>query len=171
MRERVVKFGPQGILLGIETLPDGLASDSVLPAVILLNAGVVHRVGPHRMTVNLARRLAGAGFPALRYDRSGLGDSVPRSRGTATGAAIADAQAAMDFLDKGSRLGRFVLGGLCSGADNSVRVALVDKRVVGIILLDPFGYRTLRFYVERIRQRGSDPGSPYSATRGAASGE
>jgi len=158
LKERVVTFGPDSILVGIETLPAEDRNDPNLPAVVLLNAGVVHRTGPHRMTVRLARRLAEAGFHVLRYDRSGLGDSLPRSTGNSTGAAIADGQAAMDYLADTSGRKRFVFGGLCSGADNSLKIALVDKRVVGMILLDPFGYRTPRFYLQRFQARGADLG-------------
>jgi hypothetical protein len=156
LKERVVAFGPESSLIGIETLP---VEDRValgLPAVILLNAGVVHRIGPHRNMVKLARRLASAGFHVLRFDFSGRGDSRPRSHGTPAGAVIADGQAAMDLLAASAGHSRFVFGGLCSGADNSVRVALVDRRVVGTILLDPFGYRTPRFYLQRFQDRGGD---------------
>lgn len=159
LKERAVRFGPGARLVGIETLPAEGRDDPSLPAVILLNAGVVHRVGPHRMTVYLARRLAESGFHVLRYDRSGLGDSQPRPCGKATGAAIADGQAAMDYLAATSGRRRFVFGGLCSGADNSIKVALVDKRVVGTILLDPFGYPTPRFYLERFQAKGADLGA------------
>ncbi len=158
LKERVVTFGPGSILIGIETWPSDDRAKANLPAVILLNAGVVHRVGPHRMTVTLARRLAQAGFHVLRYDRSGLGDSQPRARGNAADAAVADGQAAMDHLTATTGRNLFVFGGLCSGADNSVNVALADKRVAGMILLDPFGYRTPRFYLQRFRDRGGDLG-------------
>lgn len=166
LRERVATFGPAPGLVGVETLPfengdqpnlTGARSD--LPAVVLLNAGVVHRIGPHRLTVTLARHLAEAGFHVLRYDVSGLGDSPSRSGGSRMGVAIADAQAAMDYLTRSSGHRRFIVGGLCSGADNSVRVGLVDKRVVGMILLDPYAYRTARFYVERLLKKCQEQSS------------
>jgi hypothetical protein len=157
LKERVVAFGPEASLIGIETLPAEDRADARLPGVILLNAGVVHRIGPHRMTVMLARRLAREGFHVLRFDSSGRGDSSPRSRGTPAGAIIADGQAAMDLLSERAGCTRFVFGGLCSGADNSVKIALIDKRVVATILLDPYGYRTPRFYLQRLRDRAADP--------------
>lgn len=154
--ERVVAFGPNSALIGVETLPEKGQTDPNLPGVILLNAGVVHRIGPHRMTVTLARRLAELGFPVLRFDSSGRGDSSPRERGTPAGAIIADGQAAMDLLSGSAGCSRFIFGGLCSGADNSVKIALADKRVVGAILLDPYGYRTARFYLQRLQNRSAD---------------
>jgi hypothetical protein len=154
--ERVVAFGPNSALIGVETLPEKGQADPNLPGVILLNAGVVHRIGPHRMTVTLARRLAELGFHVLRFDSSGRGDSSPRERGTPAGAIIADGQAAMDLLWARAGCARFVFGGLCSGADNSVKIALADKRVVGAILLDPYGYRTPRFYLQHLQDRSVD---------------
>ena len=52
-------------------------------AVILLNAGMVQRMGPYRGGVQLARSLAGGGFPVFRFDQSGLGAEVIARRGMA----------------------------------------------------------------------------------------
>jgi hypothetical protein len=48
------------------------------PAVmfVLLNAGAVHRQGPFRLYVHLARRLAALGFSCVRFDQPGIGDSL-----------------------------------------------------------------------------------------------
>ena len=56
----------------------------------------------------------------------------------------------MDFVT--SKLGtrRFLLGGLCSGADISHQVALSDDRVVGMIALDAIAYPRLGYYVRRV---------------------
>jgi hypothetical protein len=135
---------------------------------VLLNAGVVHRIGPHRLTVRLARRFARAGYVAFRFDLAGLGDSRARSGTSYETTAIEDVRAAMDHVQKATKTDRFILGGLCSGADNSVRVALVDQRVAGIALLDPYAYRTpgfyLRHYLARVGRLRSWTGA---ARRGA----
>jgi dienelactone hydrolase len=160
-----VTFGPGQGLLGIETRavaqPAGAhpaTATSVRPAVVLLNAGFVYRVGPHRMTVNLARRFARAGYHAFRFDATGLGDSRPR-RGTTRDAVeavvVEDIRAAMDHMQKASGATHFILGGLCAGADNSLRAALVDPRVSAIALLDPYAYRTPGFYFRHYRARAS----------------
>ena len=153
MSERVMQFGPGQALVGIETPSAPGENDRKQPTWVFLNAGIVHRVGPHRLTVNLARRIAGAGFPALRFDLSGLGDSSPRSAATFQQAAIQDIRDAMDHLEHTTEASRFVLCGLCSGADNSVRAALVDPRIVGIALLDPYVYRTMGFCLRRRLQQ------------------
>lgn len=124
------------------------------PVVLFLNAGVIHRVGPHRLHVNLARRLADRGITSLRLDLSGIGDSrsVPGSLSFRQ-SAVADTRAAMDQL--GAELGatRFVVFGLCSGADNALTTAEVDPRVTGIIVLDPPAYVTPRAQARRLAGR------------------
>jgi pimeloyl-ACP methyl ester carboxylesterase len=154
IRERPVTFGQGQALVGVETRavePPGATNDKPpRPAVVLLNAGFVYRVGPHRLTVNLARRFARAGYHAFRFDSGGLGDSRPRPGTSKEGheaVVIEDIRAALDHMQKATGTNRFILGGLCAGADNSLRVALVDQRVVGLALLDPYAYRTPRFYV------------------------
>lgn len=152
--ERVAVLGPNK-LIGIETLAAGPPSAAGLPAVILLNAGVVHRVGPHRVTVNLARRLAEAGHAVLRFDQAGVGDSRPRAAGVSyLESVIDDVRQAMNHLEKATGARRFILGGICSGADNSLRAALVEPRVAGIALLDPYAYRTAGYYLRQAMTRG-----------------
>src|SRR5690606_3214765 len=119
--ERAIALGVEANLIGILSEPEGALPASASPTrtprpvVIFLNAGVLHRVGPHRLHVNLARRLAARGLSSLRLDLSGIGDSrsVPGSLAFRD-SAVADARAAMDQL--GAELGaqRFILFGLCS---------------------------------------------------------
>jgi pimeloyl-ACP methyl ester carboxylesterase len=159
VKEQAVLFGPGQILLGIESRPAPEARAAGRPAVILLNAGVVHRVGPHRLTVHVARRLAAAGFHVLRFDMAGLGDSA-RRKGSAPyqERAVQDVRDAMELVQQATGIDRFILGGLCSGADNSLRTAVADTRVAGIALLDPYAYRTPEFYVRRFLSRAREPG-------------
>lgn len=136
MREQVLRFGKSKSLVGILTDPPaGAAAD--LPAFVLLNAGLVHRVGPHRMFVQMARNLAAMGFVVLRFDHSGIGDSKVREDNLPfEQSAISETQEAMNCLSalRGSK--RFVLVGLCSGTFTSFRTARSDSRVVGAVLLN-----------------------------------
>src|SRR5260370_9264518 len=76
MKEEAVQFGEAGSLIGIvATSPEANAKNS---AVILLNPGIVHRVGPGGIYVTIARPLAARGFAALRFYFSGIGDSAVR---------------------------------------------------------------------------------------------
>jgi hypothetical protein len=156
MSERVVLFGQRRTLVGTLTpAGDGGASGV---AFVFMNAGVIGRVGPHRLNVKAARRVAGQGFPALRFDLSGLGDS--RAAAGTLGfeqQAIADLREAMDFLQGEVGARRFVLSGLCSGADNSYAAALADERVAGIMLFDPYAYPTLKTKLRLVATRLKKP--------------
>ncbi len=164
MSERIVQFGERRRLAGTLSLPDGSAHAL---GFVLLNAGVISRVGPQRLNVQLARALAGAGHAVLRFDLSGLGESAAAS-GTASfeQQAIADTIAAMDVLARETGVTRCVLFGLCSGADNAYASALVDERVHGLILLDPFAYATVESRLRAYGLRLLLPGAVGALGRG-----
>jgi hypothetical protein len=149
MKERPVLFGPTRSLSGILTEPAGGATG--LPAVLLLNAGVLHRVGPNRLSVTLARRLAALGLPVLRFDYSGLGESEPRRDAlTLEESMLAEGIEAMNFLATSGIAERFVPMGLCAGAEQSQRLAHADARVVGGVLIDGYAYRTPGYYLREL---------------------
>lgn len=141
-------------MIGVITEPDERVAHPGRPAVILLNAGLLHRIGPHRIYVNMARELARIGFFTLRVDLCGVGDSAPRADALpfAEGAVV-DVRRAMDHLAQQHGVDSFILGGLCSGADNTFHTAVVDERVTGMILLDWYAYRTGLFYVHHYGPR------------------
>jgi pimeloyl-ACP methyl ester carboxylesterase len=141
-------------LIGIFTKPEE-NSNRVRPAVVFLNAGLLHRIGPNRLYVRMAREMAAHGFSSLRFDLSGIGDSPPRTDGLPLrNAVLRDVLDALDFLSQKRELYSFILIGLCSGADLAFQVALADKRVVGVVLIDGLPYRTLRAYVYDQVSRG-----------------
>ncbi|NNF64653.1 MAG: hypothetical protein HKN07_10380, partial [Acidimicrobiia bacterium] len=89
-----------------------------------------------------------------RFDMAGVGDSelveggllyVERTR--------ADVVASMDALSERVDSRRFLLMGLCTGAYNAFRAALIDDRVVGCILLDGYSYPSIRSQIEHYRKR------------------
>src|SRR5438067_9975587 len=113
--ESVARFGEE--LLGIMTLPGRMAPGA--PACLLLNTGIMNRIGPHRLNVKIARGLDAAGVPSLRMDLSGLGDSPPaKAPLRADAQAVRDLQAAMDHVQQTLGIDRFVIFGLCSGGCN-----------------------------------------------------
>lgn len=125
-------------------------------ALVLFNAGMVQRSGPHRGSVQLARALAARGFAVLRFDQSGLGDSPvsTRTTGNRRGEELA---AALDLLAAETGARRFVVGGICSAADNAFRLAATEPRIDGLLMLDGLAYRTfgwwLRYLPPRLRPR------------------
>lgn len=156
LRERIVRFGPGEGLAGILSLPHEPSPGA--PYVVLINAGVVHRVGPNRLYVDIARRLAASGTAVLRFDLSGLGDSeVVSAATTAAEAAVMDIQAALDYLQQARQAQHFIVGGLCAGADYSMMAAFVDARIQGTILIDPSVERTARSRLIHVSRRLARP--------------
>jgi pimeloyl-ACP methyl ester carboxylesterase len=148
VHERVLMLGQRKSLLGILAENPTAASDATRPVIIILNAGIIHRVGPSRVHVALARRLAGLGYATLRFDLSGVGDSErsPEARAPLD-AALADIHEVLDSLAPIIQSRGTVLAGICSGADHAVIYAGSDPRVVGVVLVDPHIPRTRRYYL------------------------
>jgi hypothetical protein len=170
IRDEVLRFGPEGQLVGIVSHPGEPSTPQrakLHPALIILNAGVLHRIGPHRLHVQLARRIAARGIAGLRLDLGGIGDSMAASdAATFRDSAVADTRVAMAGLTTALGSERFVLFGVCSGADNSIATALVDDRVAGVILVDPPTYATRRSQVRELRRKLTERGGPrYIARR------
>lgn len=139
MNEQTVVFGSDCQLVGVLT-PAGDGASS-LPAVVLLNAGLTHHVGPNRLSVRLARELAELGFPALRFDFSGVGDSPPRRDTLAPEKSVfVETKEAMDYLERAHGHRRFVLLGMCSGATISYLAARSEPRVVGVAMINAQGH-------------------------------
>jgi hypothetical protein len=151
MRERVVTFGPGEVLVGVLTEPERLRPNA--SAVVMSNVGLNHRVGPQRVWVELARRLAEHGIPSLRFDASGLGDSAPRTELLGDiDRAVLDLDDALTWL-AGNVVDRFELVSLCSGTDIAHRVAVKDARVGSAVFLDGYSYETPRAIVHRVALR------------------
>ncbi len=146
MKEQAIQFGSPPRLLGILSRPPLIPPGT--PALLIPNTGFEHRVGPHRLHVHLCRALADAGFPTLRLDLSGLGDSPASSTD-----AVSDLQAAMDRLSQQGTAQHFGLIGLCSGANDAHLAALADPRVIGAAFIDHYCYPTARFRRNFWRER------------------
>jgi hypothetical protein len=150
MKERALRIGRPTPLIGVATEPE--AFDAGKPVVIILNSGIMHHVGACRLSVKLARAIAAKGLLAVRFDYSGIGDSEPR-RGSESFDEISPRECGevMDYIEKTRGARRFILYGLCSGADASYNTALVDARVIAIAQIDAYCYPTARYYYEYYR--------------------
>jgi len=120
----------------------GVLSHSV-PAwdigLIVVVGGPQYRVGSHRQFVLLARVLANAGYPCLRFDHRGMGDSEGHPH--AFDDLDADIGAAIHALQtRMPKIRRFVLWGLCDAASAILmyRARSRDERVAGMVLLNPW---------------------------------
>ena len=166
MKETALLFGDRKSLVGVVTEPS-CRPDPERPAVLFLNAGVLHRVGPNRLHVRLARELATEGFVSMRFDFSGLGDSRPRADATSFAeAAVAETRQAMDVLAASHGARSFLLGGMCSGADNALRAAGHDPRVAGAVLIEPHSVPGPGFLLYSYRRKLLNPASWWRLLRG-----
>ena len=155
IHETLLPIGRDRTLVAIASQPrTGFAR----PAVVLVNAGVIHRVGPHRLHVRLARRLAEAGHLAVRMDLSGIGDSDPLpERLSFRASSVADIRTAADHLTTAASTAAIIVFGICSGADNALAAAEADPRIVGLVLVDPPCYATPGSRNRALRARLRDP--------------
>jgi alpha-beta hydrolase superfamily lysophospholipase len=166
--EEPMIFGAGDALFGILTRPPEELRDRERPAILLLSAGTVHRIGPHRFYVTLARRWARLGFHVLRVDLSGIGDSAAGEDCPENlcypDSGIADVQAAMNALQDSLGVRRFVLAGLCSGGDLTFQTGMRDRRVAGAVIINPRtfcvhdlelveNYKRARFYFDSLLDR------------------
>jgi len=140
MSEEVVKFGHGNSLVGIVHSAPDVEHPRAMLGVVLLNSGILHRVGPARLYVQLARRLAALGVVVLRFDLSGIGDSGARLDGMPWfDSSLQETRQAMDLLARTRGISAFVVGGVCSGAVAALNGALADRRVVGALLVNTQG--------------------------------
>ena len=125
-------------MLGIVSLP-AAGTPTQRTGVVIVVGGAQYRVGSHRQFVQLARFLSAAGFPVLRFDLPGMGDSpgeLPAFEDTAPHLAAA----INGFQRQHPGVERVVLWGLCDGASASLLYvdATHDPRIAGLALLNPW---------------------------------
>lgn len=151
MKESCCQFGAERQLAGILTEPENPKRGA---AVALVSAGITPKFGPFRLYAELARRLARDGFRTLRFDLGGIGDSgQPYADEALEKRTELELSAALDYLCRRFELSRITLAGLCSGAEDSLRHAEKDARVDGVVMIDPFAYRTPGFAWRHLRYR------------------
>lgn len=152
--EQSFAFGADRGLVGTLTLPSHSDASGAPQGLLLFNAGVLPRTGPHRMNVKLARRVAAFGIATLRFDLHGHGDSARASGRLGYYEQVdSDLREAMDELAERSGARQFAILGFCSGAYPALRAALADTRINAVLLYDGFAYPTLRATLRRYRMR------------------
>jgi len=135
---------PFGRLFGVLAEPVDAPPAGV--CAVLLNAGGIHRIGPSRLWVELARRWAAKGVATLRLDVEGIGDADGDATRYHAPASFYDAAlleqvlASLDALEARGLPARFALMGLCAGATWSFQAALHDPRVVAALMINLWSF-------------------------------
>jgi pimeloyl-ACP methyl ester carboxylesterase len=129
-------------LFGIASLPAHGATPS--QAVLLINAGAQHHIGPSRMYVTLARRWAQAGTLVLRLDLSGVGDSPTRNDARHNDVyspfAADEVIAVARHVRREWRLRHCHVAGLCSGAYHGFKAAVSGAMVDNAVIINPLTF-------------------------------
>jgi pimeloyl-ACP methyl ester carboxylesterase len=111
--------------------------------IVLLNAGAVPRVGPNRLHVPLARRLAARGALVLRVDLSGIGDSAPRpgcpENVVYSEQAVRDVAAAVAWVRR-QGAPQVAVVGLCSGAYHAFKAAVAGEPIDTVVPINPLTF-------------------------------
>jgi len=145
MREHAVSFGASGNLSGILCEPQRPIAGA--PAALMWNVGIHHRVGAFRIWVDLARKLAAAGFTSLRFVLSGMGDSEVRRGAPEDVERKEDLDEAMAFMTKRTGVSTFAPIAFCSGIDQLHSLGLRDERIVAMGYIEGYAWRTRGFYL------------------------
>ncbi len=113
------------------------AAEATLGVVVVVAGGPQYRAGAHRQFVNLGRHLARDGYPVLRFDLRGMGDSSGTHQGFEQ--SDADIRAAVDaLLQQRPGLREVVLVGECESASGILFYAWRDPRVSDAVLINPW---------------------------------
>jgi len=141
IRETPIEFDfEHDRLAGVLTEP--VSADDADLCVVLLNPGAVRHIGPQRMWVEAARRWGALGVSTLRFDIVAVGDSDGDGSSYPDRGAFqrlefaAQVTAALDELERRGAPGRFLVGGVCSGAYWGLHAGLADERVRGLLLVN-----------------------------------
>lgn len=105
--------------------------------ILVLVGGPQYRVGSHRQFVLMARRWAAAGYPVMRFDYRGMGDSPGEPRSFED--VDLDLRSALDaFFASVSGLSGVVVFGLCDAAAAALMYCRSDPRLSGLMLANPW---------------------------------
>jgi exosortase A-associated hydrolase 1 len=158
IKEEALEFLCQGqSLLGVLHAPQPPSRGT---GIVVVVGGPQYRVGSHRQFVSMSRGFAAAGFPVLRFDYRGMGDSEGEAPGFDN--VGDDIRAAIDaFLHARPELSGVVLLGLCDAASASLIYGGSDERVAGMLLLNPWVRTPVgqakanlqHYYAKRLLQR------------------
>lgn len=133
--ERALTFPCAGEHLVGVLSPSRAARSDV--GVVVIVGGPQYRAGSHRQFALLARRLASAGYPSLRFDVRGMGDASGDFPGFES-VGLDIAAAAQALRAEVPEVRRVVLWGLCDAASAALMEADGLPSIAGIVACNPW---------------------------------
>nr|WP_277991122.1 hydrolase 1, exosortase A system-associated [Sphingomonas panni] len=118
-----------------ETLAGTLDVASGTTGLLIVSGGNELRIGAHRGQALLAAAIAAAGYPVLRFDRRGIGDSTGRNDGFRSSAP--DIAAAAAALREQTGITRMVAFGNCDAA-TALALFHAQARIDRLVLANPW---------------------------------
>jgi pimeloyl-ACP methyl ester carboxylesterase len=132
---RPVRFSAGGRqLAGMLHLPEGACRE---PGVVFCNAFGDERRSSALTMARLARSVAGRGFPVLRFDYWGCGDSPGEFADATVQTQLEDIRSAVGFLREETSAKSVCLLGLRFGATLAVRAADDEPACAALVLVQP----------------------------------
>ena len=129
----------------LHRVPDGVRSREI--GIVLINAGPTDRAGPHRLYIKLARRLSAMGYPVLRFDPRGTGESQGYCSAVVEtkpmieffsiitqGLWVPDTRMAIDHMISQTGCRSVILAGHCGGALTALAAGHDHAAVSALIL-------------------------------------
>lgn len=126
-------------------------------ALVMVVGGPQVRTGAHRMFTRMARHFAAQGFPVLRFDLRGMGDS--QGERAPFDSIDEEISAAIDALRVSlAPSTRIVLFGLCDGASAATLYVrrCPEAKVEGLVLLNPWARDALSLARTRLQHHYKD---------------
>jgi dienelactone hydrolase len=146
VRETALRLDPGGLLFGIVSEPAAPAGPRAASptAIVLLNSGAVHHVGPCGLYVSFARQWASQGDVVIRVDLSGIGESRTRpgepENVVYSSRAQEDIAAVLEFIR--ARYGPVDCHamGICSGGYHGFKAAVAGQPLRGVVAINPLTF-------------------------------
>jgi alpha/beta superfamily hydrolase len=94
-----------------------LSPDAKSTFILMLHGWSGYRTGPHQMQTRAARHFTRMGFPVLRFDFAGRGDSDGATELATLATMKDDVESALDWIKSTFPQHKIILSGLCSGCE------------------------------------------------------
>jgi len=157
MSDQAVFLDDKNMLFAMESAPS-VGAVSRNTGVVILNSGTINNVGPFGLSIDFARSLSREGFPVLRLDQTGKGESSDMPRESSEEDTLKrDIEFAYGALNRQFSVDKIVIIGLCSGADHGIEASSMLVQVAGLVMLDGWAPRDIRYYIARYAPKLRQP--------------